>query len=170
MFSLERQQVRIVNFNPRKECHGEERVLAGDLKCEVTAGNAVLDHFDKSLRKTLYRKPHGSAEQTNLELGGDGLTELKMPHLAPLRWDDKFPGYELTIHFDLSDPLAFDDVELTGFSFEALQGGSVKITFTAKMNVDKAQSGELSDLQMEDVEITLTPPKSDGEAQQALAA
>lgn len=171
MFGLEKQQVKIVNYNSRKEKHGDESVLAGDLKVESTCANSVLDHFDKSLRKMLYRKPKGVAEQTNLELGDDGLTELKMPHLAPQKWDDSFPGYTLAIDPDgLSDPLEFDDVELTGFTFEALQGGSVKVTFTAKLHPDKEQAGELCALSQEEIEITLTAPTSESQRQEQLAA
>lgn len=97
MFSLENQQAKIASFNPRAEKHGEENVPSGDLKLEVTCANAMLDHFDKGLRKMLYRKP-ASGEQTDLPLSDtDGLTQRKFPHLSPLKWDEDFPGYTLSI-------------------------------------------------------------------------
>lgn len=169
MFGLEKQQVKLGKFNSRKEFHGDDRVLAGDVKIEANCSNSILDHFDKSLRKMLYRKPKESTEQTNLALD-DGLTEKKMPHLEPLKWNDEFPGYELSISTGLSDPLVFHDVKLSGFVFEALQGGSVKVNFTAQMNLDKEQSGEMCDLQQEEVEVTLTPPKAESQRQEKLAA
>lgn len=81
MFSLHQQQTKITSFTPRMEKHGDENVLAGTLKLESTVHSSVLDNFDKSLRKLLYRKP-AAGEQADLPLGdSDGLTARKLPHL-----------------------------------------------------------------------------------------
>lgn len=172
MFNLENHQAKIASFNPRAEKHGEENVSAGDLKFEVTCGNSALDHFDKALKKMLYRKP-GAGEQADLPLNDhDGLTQRKLPHLAPLKWDEDFPGYELSITTGLAldEALKLSDVELSGFVFEALDGGSVLITFRASFHPDGRTSGKLCQLIQETVEITLTPPDADEPAQQKLAA
>lgn len=172
MFSLENQQAKIASFNPRAEKHGDENVPSGDLKLECTLSNAVLDHFDKGLRKMLYRKP-ASGEQSDLPLSDtDGLTARKLPHLAPLRWDEDFPGYTLSIDSGLGvkDPLVLDDVELSNFAFEALDGGSVNVTFRASFHPEPEQSGALCSMIQETVEITLTPPDVGEPAQQKLAA
>lgn len=172
MFSLENQQAKISSFNPRAEKHGDENVTAGDLKIEVTCANAALDHFDKGLRKFLYRKP-ASGEQSDLPLEQtDGLTARKLPRLAPLKWDEDFPGYELHIVTGLAvdEVIEIDDVELSGFLFEALEGGSVQITFRASFHPDGRTSGKLCQLIQETVEISLIPPKAEEPAQQKLAA
>ena len=172
MFSLENQSVKIAHFNARSEKHGDENVSAGDLKFEVTCSNTALDHFDKALKKMLYRKP-GAGEQTDLPLNDhDGLTARKLPHLAPLKWDEDFPGYGLSITTGLAldEALTLDDVELSNFVFEALDGGSVTITFRASFHPDGRTSGKLCQLIQETVDITLTPPDADEGEQQKLAA
>lgn len=171
MFSIENQQVKIASFNPRCEKHGEENVKAGDLKIECTMHSSVLDCFDKGLRKILYRKP-SAGEQTDLPLGDDGLTARKLPRLAPLKWDEDFPGYALHIVTGLAvdEVLKLEDVEISNFVFEPMDGGSVAIIFRASLHPDGRTSGKLCQLVQETVEITLVPPDADEPAQQKLAA
>lgn len=161
MFSLTDQQTRITSFVPRMEKHGDENVLAGTLKLETTCHSSVLDNFDKSLRKLLYRKP-AAGEQADLPLGdSDGLTARKLPHLAPLKWDEDFPGYKIAIQSGLAldEALKLDDVEIHGFAFEALDGGSVTVRWSANFRQDGRTSGKLCQLIQETVELSLTPPE-----------
>lgn len=165
MFSLSQQQTSINSFTPRMEKHGNENVLAGTLKCETTMHNSVLDLFDKGFKKLLYRKP-APGEQTELPLGeSDGLTARKLPQLKPLSWDEDFPGYKIEIVSGLAidEVLYLDDVEVSGFVFEALDGGSCKVKFTANFNQDGRTSGKLCQLIHETVELSLIPPERDAE-------
>ena len=169
MFSLSQQQTKITSFTPRMEKHGDENVLAGTLKLETTVHSSVLDNFDKSLRKLLYRKP-AAGEQADLPLGdSDGLTARKLPHLAPLKWDEVFPGYKISIVSGLAidEVIKLDDVEIYGFTFEALDGGSCVVRCGANFNQDGRTSGKLCQLIQETVELTLTPPERE---EQELAA
>lgn len=163
MFSLTTQQTKINHFSPRMEKHGDENVLAGTLKCETTMHNSVLDNFDKSLRKLLYRKP-AAGEQADLPLGdSDGLTARKLPHLAPLKWDEDFPGYKIEIQSGLAldEVLKLDDVEIHGFAFEAMDGGRCTVRFSANFRQDGRTSGKLCQLIQETVELSLIPPSRD---------
>lgn len=172
MFELTDQQAKINHFSPRMEKHGEENVLAGTLKLETTMHASVLDHFDKSLRKLLYRKP-GAGEQSELPLGdGDGLTARKLPHLAPLKWDEDFPGYKIEIQSGLAldESIKLADVEIHGFAFEAMDGGSVTVRFSANFNQDGRTSGKLCQLIQETVELSLVAPTRDETKQQEMAA
>lgn len=165
MFGLTNQQTKITSFTPRMEKHGDENVLAGTLKLETTYHSSVLDNFDKSLRKLLYRKP-GAGEQADLPLGdSDGLTARKLPHLAPLKWDEDFPGYKIEIQSGLAldEVLKLDDVEIHGFAFEAMDGGSCTVRWSANFNQDGRTSGKLCQLMQETVELSLMPPKRDPE-------
>lgn len=160
MFSLTDQQTSINSFVPRMEKHGQENVLAGTLKCETTMHNSVLDLFDKGFKKLLYRKP-APGEQTELPLGdSDGLTSRKLPQLKPLSWDEDFPGYSIAIvsGLALDEVIELDDVEVSGFVFEALDGGSCKVKFTANFTQDGRTSGKLCQLIQETVELSLMPP------------
>lgn len=165
MFSLTDQQTKITSFTPRMEKHGDENVLAGTLKLETTCHSSVLDNFDKSLRKLLYRKPT-AGEQSELPLGdSDGLTARKLPHLAPLKWDEDFPGYKIEIQSGLAleEVIKLADVEIHGFAFEALDGGSVTVRWSANFNQDGRTIGKLCQLIQETVELSLTPPEREQE-------
>lgn len=164
MFQLTNQPTKINSFTPRMEKHGDENVLAGTMKCETTLHSSVLDIFDKGFRKLLYRKA-APGEQTELPLGdhSDGLTSLKLPCLKPIQWDEDFPGYALAIHSGLAldEVLKLKDVELHGFSFEPLEGGSCTVKFALNFNQDGWTSGKLCQLIQETVEVTLTPPSKE---------
>lgn len=173
MFSLTNQQTKVSHFSPRMEKHGDDNVLAGTLKLETTMSSSVLDNFDKSLRKLLYRKP-AAGEQADLPLGdaNDGLTARKLPHLAPLKWDEDFPGYKIEIQSGLAldEVLKLSDVEIHGFAFEALDGGSCTVRFSANFNQDGRTSGKLCQLIQETVELSLIPPSREEDQQQEMAA
>jgi hypothetical protein len=165
MFGLTNQPTKITSFTPRMEKHGDENVLAGTLKLESTVHSSVLDDFDKSLRKLLYRKP-AAGEQPELPLGdSDGLTARKLPHLAPLKWDEDFPGYKIAIQSGLAldEVIKIDNVEIHGFAFEALDGGSCTVRWSANFNQDGRTSGKLCQLIQETVELSLMPPELDPE-------
>lgn len=159
MLALTNQFARVANFNPRAEKHGDDNVLAADIKLEVNASSHVLDLFDTSLRPLLFRKPE-AGEQPALFTEGDGLTALRLPHLAPLKWDNDYTGWTLSIDSGLgiSEPLVLTEVELSNFTFEATEGGTVKTTFRATCHPDADQSGLLCTLIGDDVELTLSPP------------
>lgn len=172
MFSLTDQQVKIKSFNPRSEKHGpNQNVLAGDLSCETNMHSSVLDLFDKGLRKLLYRKP-APGEQSELPLGdsNDGLTARKLPNLAPLRFEEAFPGYTIAIQtgLALNEAIEIDDVELSSFVVEALDGGSCKVSFRASFHPDGKTSGKLCQLIQDTCEMTLTPPTAEEQKQREL--
>lgn len=161
MFALASHRIKITNVNPRAEKHGDEHVLACDIKVEATCHNSVLDEFDTGLRPLLYRKPV-PGEQSELPFGDatDGLVMRRVPSLAPLNWNEDYPGYDLRIveGMGLIEPIEISDVELTRFVFEALDGGSVRVTFRASCYPGAKEIGRLCALIQEDAELTLTPP------------
>lgn len=171
MFELSNHQAKIANFTPRAEKHGDENVPAGSVRIEVTAHSSILDTLDPGLRTFLFRKP-GVGEQPSL-IEGDNLTSLARPSLKPLKLDEDFPGYTLEINtgLDMSEPLRLVDVELSSFSIEAMNGGSVTVAFSAACHPDADESGALCQLIQNVVDVTLVPPKA-GEEQkpQSLAA
>jgi hypothetical protein len=93
-------------------------------------------------------------------LPSDGLVHLKHPKLAPLHLEEKFTGYSMVLESELgfAEPQVFKDVTLSGFQFHAMDGGTVKIVFTARCKPSPEQSGHLHYLVKEEGRITLTPP------------
>lgn len=159
-FQLTKTVAKIDSFTPRAEKHGKENKAAGTLKISLTAHGSVLNHFDERLRPLLFRRPAAGEQQQLID--GDNLTELAMPHMAPIRLNEKFPGYTLGIEsgLDLSTPMELDAVELSAFQIEAQKGGTVKLSFNAACHPDgEEQFGALCKLIQNKAEITLTPPK-----------
>lgn len=155
MFALEEHTAKIANVNPRAELNGNDTKLAADIKFETCIGRDLLDEFDPALRGLMFREPQ-TGDQPQLIDSGDGATALRMPKLQPLGWDEKYPGYSLVVH-GLLDDVAIP-VELSGFTFKGLDGGSVKTSFRATCHPDADQIGHLCGLIQNDVEISLVPP------------
>lgn len=169
MFQLQQHEAAIANVNQRIERHGDERELAADIKFTTSAGNALLDEFDKGLKEALFRKP-GKGEQQDLPIGDNPLTAVKFPSLEPLKLAYEFTGYELQIDglLEGTESIVMVDVKLKKFVIEPKEGGSVELSFTASAGVSPDELAELSNaLIREDVLLTLTPPKA---AAPALAA
>jgi hypothetical protein len=175
MFRLEKQQALLSNFNPRAEKHGQENVPAGDLKIAVTCHNSVLEEFAPHLRELLFCHPSEAGPAAGLRLPVDDdkrYTALRFPKIGPLKLDEAFPGYSLSIAggMGLRKPLELDDVELDGFTFEPQEGGSVTVSFRAKCHPDDREAGRLCAMIQEAIVLTLTPPSAEQRAQAAEAA
>lgn len=158
-FVLHRHPCKIASFNPRSEKHGDENVPAGDLKFETRVHSSVLDQFDPSYRMFLFRTAESSGDQPAL-LPGDKLTALDKPKLAPLSLKEDWPGYRLEIGsgLELGSPLVLTEVELSSFRMEAMEGGSVALSFTATAHPDADASGALCQAIQNTVDVTLIPP------------
>jgi hypothetical protein len=174
MFEVTERNVLVANVNFRAEKHGDENKTAVDIKIELDAHKSSLKHFDSSLPDFLYREP-ATGEQQRLDVepdeadSSDKRTSLRVPKIGALKWDEKFPGYTLTIEggMGLKKPLVLV-VELSKFAFEPKEGGSVVITFNATAHPNPKESAALVEMIQEEVELTLTAPKAD--AQQAAQA
>lgn len=174
MFEVTERRALVANVNFRAERHGDENKTAVDIKIEIDVHKSALAHFDASLPDFLFREP-AAGEQQRLDVEpedaekADKRTSLRVPKIGALKWDEKFPGYELTIveGMGLKKPLQLA-VDLSKFSFEPMEGGSVRIAFNASGHPDPKQSAQLVEQIQEDVTITLVAPKA--EAQQVAQA
>lgn len=170
MFKPENEPFTCTNYNATTERHGDKDVKVGDIKIEMALSNTVLDAFGPDYRTFLYSKENerrvtrdkDEPDQPDL-IPTDGLTALAHPHLEPLKLSEKFPGYKLSIatELGLSAPLNFEDVVLSAFVFNALEGGTVKLTFNARVKPSPQQSGDLHFICKEHGRITLTPPRAE---------
>lgn len=108
----------------------------------------------------------------NAMIDKERLTARKLPCLAPLKWDEDFPGYTLEIESGLAldEVLKLKDVELHGFTFEALDGGTCNVRFSLNFRQDGRTSGKLCQLIQDTVTLTLTPPAHEGVEQREMAA
>lgn len=173
MFQLDKHDASLSNLNTRIERHGDERVLAVDMKFSTKANNSILDSLGKGLRESLFRKP-SKGEQQDLPSIGEALSAVRHPYLEPMRLSHEFTGYELVLSglLDSTEELPFVDVKLKKFTIAPLEGGSVELTFTASINATPDELSELSvALVREDVRLSLVPPtKQAGVEEQREAA
>jgi len=171
MFMTHKQAAKCVNYNATAEKLGKKDFRpVGDVKFRIVVPNTVLDEFGPDYRTFLYSRANArrvtrdkdAPDQHELvPAPDDGLTELKHQNLKPLELSEKFTGYGMTVssELELSEPLDFDDVTLTGFVFKAMPGGSLQITFRARVTeLSPEDSGDLHFLSRKDVLLTLVPP------------
>lgn len=156
---LEKQACKIDSFNPRAERHGENKVPAGDLKITVSGHSSLMEQFVPGLRKILFRKPDLVGEQQSL-IEGDDLTQVAHPNMKPIVLDEDWPGYRLELDggLEFSQPLVLTEVTLSTFKLEAINGGAVKLSFSASSHPDEEQSGALCQLIQQERYIRLVPP------------
>lgn len=162
MFEVSERSAIVANVNFRAERHGDENKTAVDIKIELDAHKSALKHFDPALVDFLFREPAaGEQQRLDVDEEGDKSTALRVPKIGALKWDEKFPGYELTLveGMGLKKPLQMV-VDLSKFSFEAREGGSVGISFSASGHPDPKQSACLVEQIQENVTITLVAPKA----------
>lgn len=160
MFQLDKHDSQFANLNSRIERHGDERVLAADMKFSTSVGNATLDGIEKGLREAFFRKP-GKGEQQTLPNIGETLTAVKFPNIEPIRLSHEFSGYEVQIDgtLETTEPVILVDASIKKLVLDFKEGGSVELSFTVSANVEPDELAELSEaLIREDVRVTLTPP------------
>jgi hypothetical protein len=158
MFSLERQQVKLADVNPRAERHGEEHVIAADLKLEANMDNGCLAFFHPTLKSLLYFKDESVVndlvdqihEAPNLRYKALGL---------PLKWTTEIIGASVSVH----TPVSGKDIELdmcgvNNFQLEPMEGGTVKLTFRVQAHPSERDLGKLCSMIQQDVEVSVTPP------------
>ena len=81
-FKLKKQKCQVTHLNVRDEKHGDDMVLAEDIKIEADVPNKFLDELSPGLRAALFTK-EGDPQ---VDIDKDHLTMLRFPQIAPLKW------------------------------------------------------------------------------------
>lgn len=161
MFDLN-QTVKLANVNLRAEKHGDDTRAAVDLKIEATCPSTALIHFHSELRQHLFKKDD-NPDLVDQVVENDGLTILRYPKLGALKWDWEAAGYSAVIDYGLGDAESNidlgNDLKLDHFVFQAINGGSVGISFRIIAHPDPDDIGKLSEFIQRDIELKLTPPE-----------
>lgn len=162
MFSLEKQQCKLDNVNPRAEIHGPDKVLAVDLKISFKDSNDILSEFDPYLKSAFYGK--GDEAQGELIEDATYLPKLKFPFIPSIKYDKEFSGYELIVHLGLGGKNS--DVEMIecvvdNFKFEMQDGGSVITSFRVIAHPQEKDLGKLCAMIQQEIEVTLLPPEAE---------
>jgi hypothetical protein len=119
--------------NARKEHHGENLVLAVDVKLVVNCERDVLTQFDEGLDAFLFGE-HGP----------------RFPEIGAVNWEREYEGATLKIN-----KLSLKDVTVKKVTLLPEPGDSVKVGFVATLYPATETVGKLADLIKEDVSVTL---------------
>jgi len=158
MFSLQNQSAKLTSVNPRAEIHGQEHVMAADLKFQIKVSNDVLSEFHPSLKSSLYGK--GDAAQGELINEPGHLPTLKFPEMGVVKWGKNFAGYEVVVHYGLGgkSDIHLMTCEVDQFAFDCQDGGTVIVGFRVIAHPEPGELGRLCEMIQQDVEISLIEP------------
>jgi hypothetical protein len=173
MIEFDKVRAKISAITLRAEKHGQENVPSITIKFRLATTSKILDAFDPALRKLIFRKPGKDepqakpVKQGELDVGDapaidlDDLTALRLKRIPSFPWKEKFTGYELDIGSGLESttPLLCDGVTVDAFTITPVDGGSVILDFNCGFQSDEMQTGKLSQMLQETVEITLRAPE-----------
>ena len=153
------------NVNIRSEKHGDQTVLAADLKITINFSNEVLDKTEPGLLASLYRAPAKKDDKDLFDgaaVGSVPLRVLRFPKLGPQSYDGKFPGYTVVIHRGITgdQDIKLSDVTIDKMIFDTQEGGTVALGFRAVIHPDGVLDS-LGQLIQHDIDITLTPPTAE---------
>ncbi|WBS00253.1 hypothetical protein OU994_18195 [Pseudoduganella sp. SL102] len=160
MFELLKQTVKLSNLNPRAEKHGDDTKPALDLKIEATCPSTILAYFHPELRQHLYKFDDNPDLVDQVSDGGDGLTVLRYPKMGAIKWDWEGAGYKAEVDYGLggASNIVLDDVKVDHFAIEAMNGGSVTVTFRVIAHPNADDVGKLCEFIQREIVLDLVPP------------
>ena len=153
MFGLKRQTAKVAHLNVREEKHGEESVVAVDVKIQADVGNDFLEALSPGLRAALY-----TAEGGQLKGMEDSYSVLRFPQLSPLDWETPMAGCVLILHgAKKANDFGFKGAVSKPLRLDAKEGGTVTITFQVAVHPNEAELGALSSLLGRSTKVSLRP-------------
>lgn len=152
MIEFARHPLKIAHINVREETHGEEDVLAVDLKLSFELPNTVLDFLSPTLRTSLF----DAANDPDM-LADQPLTIVRNPKLGTLRWSDTWRRMRLNLHGgNAKYDLAFNEVTIRRITMLPREGGTVVFGTQAQFRPGtEARTAKLLALLKREVPATL---------------
>lgn len=160
-FHLEKHAAKINHINLREEKHGEESVLAIDVKVGADVPNDFLSYLAPTLKWSLYEKEPGQGE---LLPDDNHLPHLRYTQLGELRWEgDMGKAGVLISSMDRPEDVELE-ADINNLKFEPKEGGTVAISFRIQLLPSGAQSAKLVDFLGKEVRITVRPAETTADA------
>ena len=161
MFNLTKRAAKIAHLNIREEIHGEDKVLAEDIKIQADVPNDFLVYLSPTLKWSLYEKADDT--QGNLIEDDTHFPRLRYSRLSPLHWSIQMPNASFSLHGAKKS----DSLELTAnidkLLLDCKEGGTVAITFRVSVYPTAQQSGFLASLLGQEVCISVSPGEDNPE-------
>ena len=145
-FKMKKTSAILKNMNPRKENHGEDLVLATDLKLQVVMPGSIMDE----LTDTKAAWEFFCWDQSTEEVRPNGVDHFAL--------SAQFDAHVL--HVSIGEKtMTFDDVTIKKFKAKPIDGKRVELTFQAQIYPQKNQLAELAEMIMEQVKIKIDTPR-----------
>jgi hypothetical protein len=160
MFSLQRRRAKMAGFNARKENHGDELVLACDLKFTVEISNDELAEFSPTLKSSLYQRDDAQREIVDTP---DHLTQIKNPQIKKVKWEVEYPQARYVVHHGIDDrnDTVFGLAKIGKFEIEPKEGGTCVVGYRVQTHPTEEQVAHLATFLGEEVYVTLDPDGGD---------
>ncbi len=153
-FILTKQAAKIAHLNVREEKHGDEPIIAIDIKVEVDVPNDFLSYLSPSLKWSLYSK---DTSQGDLIADDTHLPVLRYQELGQIGWDGEMDQSHLTLHgVKKSDDIDLE-CEVDKLRFTCRDGGTITVVFRIKVLPTPGQAAALMCLLGKETKITVRP-------------
>ena len=139
-FILTKQVAKIAHLNVREEKHGDEPIIAIDIKVETDVTNDFLSYLSPTLKWSLYSK---NPTQGELIEDDNHLPVLRYQELGLIGWDGEMDQAVAIFHgAKKSDDIELE-CEVDKLRFTCRDGGTVTATFRIKVLPTPGQSAAL---------------------------
>ena len=167
MLEIEEQLIKIAHVNVRTEKHGDDDVLAVDLKLQARMSNDVLSQLSPSLKSSFYHKDDSIQGDIIDEPGY--LPNLKNPSIGPVKWAGKKEHQRLVIHNGVrrDDDIVLADSKADKLTLDLQEGGTVLASMRVQVLPDETTAAKLLALLNQEVHMSLSsdePPEPDLDA------
>jgi len=139
-FNLQKHASKIAYVNFREEKHGEESVLAVDVKITTDVPNDFLSYLSPGLKAAVYEKELG---QRDLIADDNHLSHLRFPDLGTLAWSGTMVRAAVVIHGVKKSQDLELVADVTKLKLDPKEGGTVSITFTVQLCPNESQAAHL---------------------------
>lgn len=153
-FSLKKQKSRVAHLNVREEKHGEDPVLAVDVKITADVANSFLDDLGRGMRAALYRGEGETAGET-FDLDLDHMPVLRFPALQPLKWKVGMVAGKLVLHGSKKAEDLLFECDVKDLALAPKEGGTVELTFQAAVLPTSEELAKLGELLGHDVKVSI---------------
>ena len=157
MFVLTKVTATVAHLNTRLEKHGEEDVLAADIKFTTDVPNTFLDKLSPGLLVSLYRH-EGETPGEQLGIDSEHRPVLRYPQIDAIKWDGKIEAAEVVLHGKNKAENTVLEANVTKLHLVCKEGGTVTATFLLQMLVDSTLVAQWSELLGKSVKLSVIPP------------
>lgn len=149
MLELSKQSVTIAHVNSRLQMHGDEEVLAVDIKMSADMSNKMLDELSPGLRVALY----SGGAQADVE--EDHLSQVRFPQMPHVDWGDGLEEAEFTIHGGRGGETLKFSADVNNLRLTPKDGGTVAVSFRAQILPSPEEVGTITGMLGQKVKVSV---------------